>query len=802
MLKIFLAHAKEDKEIVTALYYRLKKKGYEPWLDKENLLPGQFWRAEIPKAIRNSQVFIACLSNRSVEKQGYVQDEFKMALKTCASKPTGSVYLIPIRLDECVIPELRQEEYGLTLRDIQWLDFFEEDGFDRLVKALEYAEKVKPVENASGTPINDPSGTSSPPIPPFPKKKANSGDNSQEDSPANDLRDSNAPPIPPFPEEEVDSDGELQKDNLPAKDGTDVDSPIGFDLGTLLSGVDRSIAAMISFIFLIGLVIALLLAYRGRKPVSPVEENANIEGTENPPIENTPNLTALKNFSSGERLLMSNSICEKVREEARSRCVNSLEEANRASSAFKEADSSNDYSNAISLFGSAINEYQNNPELHIYINNALVRQAEANGFDGRKITLAAAVPAGSEPGSDTVGRAGEMLRGIADAQSCYIGSQKYGQLDSNLDYFKNLTPLNCPPNSDGLLLEIVVVDDKNEPDKAKEDAKAIVREEDISGVIGHYASSVTDSALAVYNSNGTAGTFKPIPVISPASTKYDLNSSENFYRTTASTEKQGSKIADYLRRQNVEAVLGIYDSKDEYSTALWGSFDRAFTEDNKQVGTTVINPSDSATIVSELEEEFRKQLEEQILGGQKFAVFIAPPSTFKNGTLSTESQKWELITRISEAIREKDPSGQNSFLIGGNDLYAPESIGFGSGLYGMVFTVSWFSEYYKDAIEGSYAAKSENKWGGRISWATANSYDATHVFMQAFANINSEDNEIRRELIKRIPEVELEREYSSGEGFVFEDKEPDREPFMLEILAEESADESKEYAIRVVDDFR
>ena len=39
MLKIFLAHAKEDKKIVTDLYYRLKEKGYKPWLDKEELLP-------------------------------------------------------------------------------------------------------------------------------------------------------------------------------------------------------------------------------------------------------------------------------------------------------------------------------------------------------------------------------------------------------------------------------------------------------------------------------------------------------------------------------------------------------------------------------------------------------------------------------------------------------------------------------------------------------------------------------------------------------------------------------------------
>ena len=155
MLKIFLAHAKEDEALVTDLYYRLKEKGYEPWLDKEDLLPGQVWRAEIPKAIRSSQIVVACLSNRSVRKQGYVQDEFRMALKTYASKPPGSIYMIPVRLDDCVIPEIRQEEYGLNLRDIQWLNFFELDGFDKLITALEYAKGCSYTTGTTDVPIND-----------------------------------------------------------------------------------------------------------------------------------------------------------------------------------------------------------------------------------------------------------------------------------------------------------------------------------------------------------------------------------------------------------------------------------------------------------------------------------------------------------------------------------------------------------------------------------------------------------------------------------------------------------------------
>ena len=145
-IQIFLAHASEDKPAVLALHERLKQAGYKPWLDKKDLIGGQNWRSVIPKAIADSQLFIACLSQRSIAKQGFVQREFKMALNQYADRPPNSIYLIPLRLDECDIPDLRQEEYGLNLRDLHWLDYWEEDGFEQLERAITYQFKLEPEE--------------------------------------------------------------------------------------------------------------------------------------------------------------------------------------------------------------------------------------------------------------------------------------------------------------------------------------------------------------------------------------------------------------------------------------------------------------------------------------------------------------------------------------------------------------------------------------------------------------------------------------------------------------------------------
>ncbi|MFO0147565.1 MAG: TIR domain-containing protein, partial [Microcystis sp.] len=145
-IQIFLAHASEDKPAVLALYNRLKQAGYKPWLDKKDLIPGQIWRDEIPKAIKASQIFLACLSGKSANKQGYIQRELRIALDTFGEMLPGTIFFIPMRLEECEIPDLRMSEVGLNLRDIHRLDYWEEDGFEQLERAITYQFKLEPEE--------------------------------------------------------------------------------------------------------------------------------------------------------------------------------------------------------------------------------------------------------------------------------------------------------------------------------------------------------------------------------------------------------------------------------------------------------------------------------------------------------------------------------------------------------------------------------------------------------------------------------------------------------------------------------
>jgi hypothetical protein len=131
-LRAFLCHSSRDKPAVRALYRRLRDDGVAPWLDEEDLVAGQAWQREIPKAVRKSDVVIVCLSRASITKAGYVQKEIRYALDVAEEQPEESIYIMPLRLEEVPADEIPER-----LRDYHWVNYFEERGYTQLRRALQ-----------------------------------------------------------------------------------------------------------------------------------------------------------------------------------------------------------------------------------------------------------------------------------------------------------------------------------------------------------------------------------------------------------------------------------------------------------------------------------------------------------------------------------------------------------------------------------------------------------------------------------------------------------------------------------------
>lgn len=127
--RIFLLHAREDTGKARLLYQALKEAGFRPWLDSEDIRPGERWAKAVREALEGSPAALVLVSGALNTSQGFVRRELRMALALLGDQTEGNSPVIPVRLVESEVPE--------PLRDVQWVDLFREDGFDRLREALE-----------------------------------------------------------------------------------------------------------------------------------------------------------------------------------------------------------------------------------------------------------------------------------------------------------------------------------------------------------------------------------------------------------------------------------------------------------------------------------------------------------------------------------------------------------------------------------------------------------------------------------------------------------------------------------------
>jgi len=140
-MKIFISHAKEDREIAERLYNDLKNAGANPWSEKD-ILPGENWKSAISYEIRKSEYFIVVLSSKSLSARGLMQREMRMALDILDEFPSDMIFVIPVRVDDC-------EPMDEKLRSLKTADLFPsyENGLERILKTLKLEANLPKNQN-------------------------------------------------------------------------------------------------------------------------------------------------------------------------------------------------------------------------------------------------------------------------------------------------------------------------------------------------------------------------------------------------------------------------------------------------------------------------------------------------------------------------------------------------------------------------------------------------------------------------------------------------------------------------------
>lgn len=134
--RVFIAYVEEDLKAAEKLYQAMEQRGFRPWLDKKNLMPGQSWPRAIETAIHTAEFFVACFSHRSTCKRGNFHSELRYALACAEKVPLDETFFIPLRLDDCVVPRR-------VARRIQYVDLFPDwnVGVDKVVEVMKQQER-------------------------------------------------------------------------------------------------------------------------------------------------------------------------------------------------------------------------------------------------------------------------------------------------------------------------------------------------------------------------------------------------------------------------------------------------------------------------------------------------------------------------------------------------------------------------------------------------------------------------------------------------------------------------------------
>jgi hypothetical protein len=153
-LRVFLCHASQDKEAVRDLYQRLQSDGFAAWLDEEDLPAGSTLEYEIRRAVRESDAVIVCLSQQAVSRRGFQQKEIRLALEVADEQPEGEIFVIPVKLEECKVPD--------RLSGLHWVSLADPKGYEKLHNSL---NEVRASLNKRRSILSTPRGESPTAIP-------------------------------------------------------------------------------------------------------------------------------------------------------------------------------------------------------------------------------------------------------------------------------------------------------------------------------------------------------------------------------------------------------------------------------------------------------------------------------------------------------------------------------------------------------------------------------------------------------------------------------------------------------------
>lgn len=343
------------------------------------------------------------------------------------------------------------------------------------------------------------------------------------------------------------------------------------------------------------------------------------------------------------------------------------------------------YDRAAELLYKAREKDPSDPETTIYLNNARIAKEAA-------YTIAVVVPIADRTSA-------EVLRGVAQAQD------------------------EINKNNQGIRLRVLIADDDNDKNQAKNIADRIAFAANVIATIGHFSSSVTEAVADKYKDRG-------LVLISPTSTSVYLSelgeNNQYFFRTIQSDSVTAQALVEYLKKTKHSKAAVFYNAEEDYSISLRNEFGSRFEGEVAEEFDWSSPSFDLNTYLG-----YMRQYGD-------IAMVLLPDSSTRTAAI--------------EAISQAKSEGYA--IVGGDSLYITELKR--DIAEKVVVAVPWESGCHKNSDFYNGAAK---LWRTlNMSWRAALAYDAVAVVTAAL----EQEPQSRFELQQRLSEKDFQASGATG----------------------------------------
>ncbi|EGK86076.1 serine/threonine protein kinase [Microcoleus vaginatus PCC 9802] len=346
------------------------------------------------------------------------------------------------------------------------------------------------------------------------------------------------------------------------------------------------------------------------------------------------------------------------------------------------------------------NEDGKDPETLIYLNNAFLEVSNAPYYT---IAVVLSVCRRNPDSFSQLGeQAKEYLRGVAQAQT-----EVNLRLSNSSD--RDFPGQGFLPSQaiKGKGLKVIIADDANDEEEAKQRAISLVDRPDILAVIGHASSEMTMHAVDIYNNNN-------LVLMSPGAATGELTHEPRkfFFRTQYTSSLIAKDLAKYLRKQNQTQVAILYNPRSPFGA----SFVKGYKNYFRRLGGTIVRIQDFDLFKKDF--NTARAIKEIQTKGETAIVLVPDPHHSR-----TLDSAFDIIKL----------NGSRNWIAGAWMLMCPQMLEFVSGQPQNVFnklilSVGW---HPLNSPNPEFPQQARSLWGEEGNTRIASAYDAARALIKA-----------------------------------------------------------------------